>query len=369
MNVLITGGGTGGHIFPGISIAQGYDQKDHELFWIGTPNSMEERLVPQQKWHTNMLFLTVNFQAIRGKGLKTLISAPFKLMKAVLQARSHLKKHQINHVIAMGGFVCLPVGLAAKTLGISLYVHEQNAIAGMSNKILSRFAKHIFTGFPHAFSEQKSANNNTRFQYVGNPVRKELIRSKDEASLDFLTRAQPDVLNILIIGGSLGASVFNERIPLALNKIGDERQFNIRHQAGEKHLKVLQDNYKGLEKHHHISLEPFIQNMYEAYRWADVIICRAGAMTVAEIAQMGVPALFVPFPLAVDDHQTLNAQFLVETKGAQCWSQNDFTTDKIVSWLKNLNRTQLHQRALDTLQAQNHNVVSAIIKKIDELSN
>jgi UDP-N-acetylglucosamine--N-acetylmuramyl-(pentapeptide) pyrophosphoryl-undecaprenol N-acetylglucosamine transferase len=294
---LIMAGGTGGHIFPGLALAQTLRSKGWRVHWLGSVGtvqspSMESRLVPPQ----GFAFEAIDFSGVRGKGLLTLALAPFKLLRACWQSMGVICRVKPDVVIGFGGYVTFPGGVMARLLGKPLVLHEQNSVAGLSNAWLSRIAQRVFCAFPDALPQA---------QWVGNPLREAFTQ---QAAPEQRFAGRSGVLNLLVIGGSLGARALNEVVPRALALLPQDVRPIVTHQGGEKQIQSLRENYAqaGVEA----TLTPFIEDTAHAFAEADFIICRAGASTVTEIASVGAAALFVPFPSAVDDHQTHNAQFL-----------------------------------------------------------
>ncbi|WP_094751701.1 undecaprenyldiphospho-muramoylpentapeptide beta-N-acetylglucosaminyltransferase [Psychromonas sp. CD1] len=312
--LLVMAGGTGGHVFPGLAVAQRMREKGWKVSWLGTKNRMEAQLVPEYGYDIDF----IDVVGVRGNGLKTLLMAPMHILKSFFSARKILKMRSVNLVIGMGGFASGPGGIAAWSLGIPVILHEQNAVAGFTNRILARFSKKILMGFSGTFDSKKAV-------LVGNPVRKELL----QLPIKKISNSK-DTLKILVLGGSLGAKVLNELLPEVVAGFSAE-QLSILHQSGKGHFDALQLAYK--EKGIKADVREFINDMASAYDWADVIICRAGALTVAEVAVVGLPAIFVPLPYAVDDHQTKNAQSLVTKEGAILLAQKDLNKDKLSNYL------------------------------------
>lgn len=308
MKVLIMAGGTGGHVFPGIALAHAFKAKNIEVNWLGNQNNMESKLVPAH----NIPFYSIAINPLRGKGLVQTLKFPLNLLTAIFQARKIIKQIKPDFIISMGGYVAGPGGLAAKLCNTPLIIHEQNSIAGMTNKFLAKFATKIFTGFPNTLPNSI---------FTGNPVRADIeniIKTPNTSSK----------LNLLIIGGSRGAKALNDVVPEAIKLLPDDIRPNIFHQTGEN----------GAANYGHIRAEvsPFINNIAEKYNWADLIICRSGALTLAEITSVGIPAILVPYPHAVDDHQTKNAMYLVEHDAALLLPQSDLTPKKLAELLNYL---------------------------------
>ncbi len=301
MNFAIMAGGTGGHIFPGIAVAKALQKKGHKIFWLGAQGGMEERIVRQHGIRLTLLPI----KPLRGKGLSGMLAMPFRLLKGIFQARKFFKVNQIDAAISMGGYVAAPGGFATALSKTKLIVHEQNSVFGLTNKSLAKRANLVMTGFD--LSEQFNA------QWVGNPVRDSI-----EAIEKHSDRTGP--LNVLVLGGSLGAQSLNSMVPNLLSEWIEAGEIKIKHQCGREKLRATQAAYGDLSLQ--VDIQEFIQNMAAAYQWADVCICRAGALTIAEITTVGIPTVFVPFPQAVDDHQTQNALSLVRKGAALMWQES-----------------------------------------------
>ena len=309
MKVLIMAGGTGGHIFPGIALAQVFQAHNIDVNWLGNKNSMEAKLVPQN----NIPFYSITINALRGKSIIQKLKFPFNLLKAIFQSQKIIKQIKPDLIISMGGYVAGPGGLAAKLSRIPLVIHEQNSIAGMTNKFLAKFATKTFTGFPDTLPHSI---------FVGNPVRAEI------ENIPAKTTNPSAKINLLIIGGSRGAKIFNDIIPEAVKLLPQDIIPNIFHQTGE--------NYSADYKNIPAETSEFINNMAEKYIWADLIICRAGALTLAEITNVGIPAILIPYPHAVDDHQTKNAEYLAKNNAAVLLPQAELNPEKLTELLKDL---------------------------------
>jgi UDP-N-acetylglucosamine--N-acetylmuramyl-(pentapeptide) pyrophosphoryl-undecaprenol N-acetylglucosamine transferase len=313
--LLVMAGGTGGHVFPGLAVAAELAAQNWQIHWLGTAGRMEAQIVPQAGYPISF----IDVVGVRKNGIGTLLLAPFKIIKATIQAHKVIKQFQPHVVIGMGGFASGPGGVAAWLNGLPLILHEQNAVPGLTNKLLSRIARKVFTGFDKTFPEQQSGEN-PKYTWVGNPVRQEFAELPVKTSVDL-------PLNLLVIGGSLGAQVLNENIPLALVDI---KQVNVRHQTGAGHLASVKDTYtQQAIAENTYQITEFIDDIPAAYAWADLVICRAGALTVAEVAAAGVAAIFVPLPYAVDDHQTKNAQSLANVQAARLLPQSELTVHKL----------------------------------------
>ena len=319
---LMMAGGTGGHIFPALAVAQSLQQMGHKVVWLGSTGSMEERLVPQY----GIPLETVAMKGVRGKGLWRKLTLPWMLLRSVQAAVNIIRRHKIDAVIGFGGFVTFPGGMAAKAVGIPIIIHEQNAVAGMANRRLAKWAARVLYAFPKAFEHYPDG-------LVGNPVRADIAQlPKPEER--FAGRSGP--LRIFIIGGSLGAQALNETVPQAMARIPEEARPRITHQSGRGHLAHLQAAYQAAG----VSAEcvEFVDDMAAVYRDADVLICRAGALTIAELTAAGVGALLVPFPHAVDDHQTANARFMVQAEAGLLLPQTQLTAEKLAEIIGGLNR-------------------------------
>lgn len=324
---LIVAGGTGGHIFPGLSVASELKARGWQVEWAGNPQAMEGRLVPSHGIEMN----TLVFSGFRGKGLMQQVFMPLKLLRAFWTSVQILRRTKPAVVLGMGGYVAFPLGMMASFLNIPLVVHEQNSVAGLTNKLLAKLADCKLVAFPYALP-----NSN----WVGNPVR-EMIYSQPEPGARFQGRTGP--LKLLVLGGSLGAQALNEVVPKALALLPANSRPEVVHQAGEKNLPALRDNYEKAG----VSAQQlaFIDDVAAAMAAADLVICRAGAMTVAEVAAIGVAALFVPFPHAVDDHQTHNADFLVKENAAWLRQQRELDATWLANWMQQTNRDACLEKA------------------------
>ncbi len=309
--LLVMAGGTGGHVFPGLAVADLLRRRNWKVIWMGTPDGMEAKLVPTRGYEVAW----VRFAALRGKGLWRKLSLPLHLVSACCQAARQLRRIAPNVVLGMGGYVSFPGGLMAALFGYPLVIHEQNAVAGLANRVLARFASRIACGFPNAL---------VRGEWLGNPVRPEIANCLPPATR-LGDRTPP--LRLLVLGGSQGASVLNDQVPRGLTAVDPDQRPQVIHQAGEKHLSALKANYAAAG----VVAEcvAFIDDMAAAYEWADLVICRAGALTVAELAAAGVASALVPLPHAVDDHQTANARFLTLAGGAMLLPQEQLTPEAI----------------------------------------
>ena len=332
---MIMAGGTGGHVYPGLAVAAVLAKQNVGVSWLGSANSFESKLIPTQALNFN----AVNVAGLRGKGLMQKLTAPWMLARSVLQAVRIFRRIRPRAAISFGGFAAGPGGIAATLLRVPLYVHEQNRIPGVTNRVLAKFARRVLCGFPGSFA------GGGRMDYIGNPVRADII-AVEAPALRFKNRTGP--LRLLCLGGSLGAKALNDLLPQALALLPEVDRPLVRHQAGAKLLDAARASYlqAGLdpgqvspggdtaikvspEGDTAIHVVPFISDMSDAYRWADVVICRAGALTIAELAAAGAAAILVPYPHAVDDHQTANAQFMVDAGAACIVQQRDLDAAKL----------------------------------------
>ena len=311
-HIIIMAGGTGGHVFPAIAIGKVLQQRGFAVSWLGGSHGIETKLVEPAGFELDKL----KIKALRGKGLLAWILLPFKLLLSILQAIQIIRKHKASVVIGMGGYAAGPGAIAAKLLGKKLVLHEQNAIPGLTNKLLAKLADKVFCAFVGAFPA-------TKCQVVGNPIRQEILQVATY-------KTHPGKLRVLVVGGSGGALIFNQVVPEAAAKF----DIDIWQQTGEKTLKIAQDNY--VKYGVSARVEAFIDDMATAYAWADLIICRAGALTVSELIAVGRAAILVPYPYAVDDHQFLNAQVLVRKDAGICLRQAEFSADKLAELLNGL---------------------------------
>ena len=322
--VLIMAGGTGGHVFPALALARLLRNAQHRVVWLGTRQGLEARVVPADGFPVE--WLTVG--GLRGKGATTLLKAPFVLIRSLWQALVVMRRHRPAVVVGLGGFVTGPGGLAAWLSGRPLLIHEQNAVAGFTNRCLAPLAREVLTAFPAAFPVRG------KVRLIGNPVRDDIANLPPPAQR---FTAREGALRLLVVGGSLGAARLNTVVPQALATLArgqDLPQFEVRHQCGEKHLEAAQRSYA--EAGVAAQLSAFIADMAEALAWADIAICRAGALTVAELAAAGLGAVLVPYPHAVDDHQTHNARYLVDAGAAFCVADAALTPDALVKILTGL---------------------------------
>ncbi|MDD2221965.1 MAG: undecaprenyldiphospho-muramoylpentapeptide beta-N-acetylglucosaminyltransferase [Pseudomonas sp.] len=314
-NILIMAAGTGGHVFPALACAEEFTARGYQVHWLGAGRGMENELVPAAGFTLHTLKVT----GLRGKGLRSLLTAPFKLLAALWQAKRLMRELKPVCVLGMGGYVTGPGGLAAKLASIPLVIHEQNAVAGTANRILSRFATRICQAFPNTFKQRKNCIT------TGNPVREALFLATPRQGL----RSRP--VNLLVLGGSLGAEPLNKLVPAAVAKIPEGLRPQITHQAGRDNDQMTAERYQTLGVK--AQVQPFISDMARAYGWADLVICRAGALTVSELAAAGLASFLVPLPHAIDDHQTRNAEFLAQQGAAVLLPQHTTDADRLAAKL------------------------------------
>jgi UDP-N-acetylglucosamine--N-acetylmuramyl-(pentapeptide) pyrophosphoryl-undecaprenol N-acetylglucosamine transferase len=324
--LLVMAGGTGGHIMPGLAVAEYLKAQGWKIAWMGNPDGMEAKLTVGRGYE----MAWVHFSALRGKGLLRKLMLPFNLLRGFRGAWSQIKRIQPDVVLGMGGYISFPGGMMASLQGIPLVLHEQNSVAGLANKVLAGVADRIVTGFPEVLKQG---------HWVGNPVRPE-IAVLPAPTVRYAQHSGP--LRVLVVGGSLGAQALNAAMPKALALIPEDERPVVVHQAGEKHLSMLKSFY--ISAGVNADCVAFINDMAGAYDWADLVICRAGALTVAELAAAGVASLLVPFPHAVDDHQTANARFLSHAGAAILLPQDQLTPARLAE-IRNLSRSQLTQMA------------------------
>jgi UDP-N-acetylglucosamine--N-acetylmuramyl-(pentapeptide) pyrophosphoryl-undecaprenol N-acetylglucosamine transferase len=325
--LMVMAGGTGGHIFPGIAVAEELRAQGWRIVWMGNPEGMEARIVPARGYETAW----VRFGALRGKGLLRKLLLPVSLLSGFWQALREIRRVKPDVVLGMGGYITFPGGMMAVLLGRSLVLHEQNSVAGLANRVLAKVADRVLSGFPAVLEKA---------EWVGNPVRADIAAVLPPAER---LGGRSGALHVLVVGGSLGAAVLNETVPQALLRLAPEVRPQVVHQAGERQIDALRAAYARVQVDG--ELRPFIDDMAAAYANADLVICRAGALTVAELAAAGVASLLVPFPHAVDDHQTGNARFLADRGAAYLLPQSELTPDRLAGILSSLDRGRLLQMA------------------------
>jgi UDP-N-acetylglucosamine--N-acetylmuramyl-(pentapeptide) pyrophosphoryl-undecaprenol N-acetylglucosamine transferase len=347
---LVMAGGTGGHIFPGLAVAEALREAGWRVHWLGAPDSMESQLVPPR----GFAFEAVAFGGVRGKGLTTLAFLPLKLLRAFWQSLQVVRRVKPDVVLGLGGYITFPGGMMASLWSKPLVLHEQNSVAGLANKVLAQLADRVFTAFPGVFKTG---------QWVGNPLRRAFTEQATPAER-FAGRSGP--LRVLVVGGSLGAKALNDIVPQALALMPEASRPQVIHQSGVKQIEALRANYAntGVQA----ELTPFIDDTASAFAQADLVICRAGASTVTELAAVGVAALFVPFPFAVDDHQTTNAQFLVASGGGWLVPQAELTAQNLAERLTALSRDTLQDVAQKAHAQKKTNATREVVMACEELA-
>jgi UDP-N-acetylglucosamine--N-acetylmuramyl-(pentapeptide) pyrophosphoryl-undecaprenol N-acetylglucosamine transferase len=317
--VMVMAGGTGGHVFPGLAVAAELRQRDVPVVWLGAEGGMESRLVPGH----GIEFHGIRVQGVRGKGWRRKLRLPIDLLTAFLQARRTLRQERPRSVLSMGGYAAGPGGLAAAWMRVPLLVHEQNRVPGLTNRVLAKLAQRVYTGFPDAFAG--------RGRFVGNPVRAQIAAI---AGPEQRLAGRDGALRLLVLGGSQGARALNQILPQALALLPIEQRPEIWHQCGARLHDEAGQSYRaaGVEAR----LEAFIDDMAAAYAWADLVVCRSGALTLAEITAAGVASLLVPYPHAVDDHQTANARWLVDPGAAELWPESELDAARLAARLQEL---------------------------------
>lgn len=347
-HVLIMAAGTGGHIFPGLAVAKHLMSQGAKVTWLGTPHGMENKVVPQ----AGIALEQIDIQGVRGKGLSGWLLLPYRLMRAAIMVWRALRNTRPSVCLSMGGYVAGPGGLIAKLMGLPLVIHEQNAIAGLTNRCLAPLANKIYTAFPGTLKNAIC---------VGNPVRAD-IESLPHPQIRWSERTGP--LRILVVGGSQGARIFSERLPTALERLGQSGlapALKITHQAGRV-FEMTKRAYQKvtLPQSVEVNVVEFIDDMASAWADADVALTRAGALTISELSAAGVGALLVPFALAVDDHQSANAQYLSEAGAAWQISESELTVERLGDWLAHLDRGELLQKA-ERARALAHNGAAEVV--------
>lgn len=327
--ILIMAGGTGGHVFPALAVAKYLAQLGWQVQWLGTAERMEAKLVPQHGFDINF----IDIKGVRGNGLIRKLTAPIKILRSIIQARAVIKKFKPDVVLGMGGFASGPGGVAARLSGVPLVLHEQNAIAGMTNKLLSHIANRVLVAFDGTFEQGESL--------VGNPIRAELIKLGEEQK----SIHDDGSLKLLVVGGSLGAQILNKLLPEVTEDLSRQHSITVWHQVGRDNLPAVFSEYKARGQDINTKVVEFIDDMEGAYRWADLIICRSGALTVSELAAVGLASILVPYPHAVDDHQTKNAQILVDAGASILLPQSEMDSVTLSAELARLasNRELLQQ--------------------------
>ena len=347
--LMVMAGGTGGHVFPGLAVAKQLQDQGWDIRWLGTADRMEADLVPKHGIEIDF----IRVKGLRGQGILRLLKAPFQIINAISQARTHLKRWQPDAVLGMGGYVSGPGGIAAWLMGIPVVLHEQNAVAGLTNQWLSKIATRVFQAFKGAFPN---------VPVVGNPVRQDVVALSDP-SVRMAERHGP--IRILVMGGSQGARILNQTLPQVMALLGDD--YEVRHQAGKNNQASVEVAYQeqGVS---HVEVTEFIDDVASAYAWADLLVCRSGALTVSEVSAAGVGAIFVPF-MHKDRQQALNADHLVECGAAKMIEQPELTAQKMADTIQQMDRQQLLDMAVKARQAAQVDADKVVADAIIALSN
>lgn len=339
--LMVMAGGTGGHVYPALAVADALRARGWDVFWLGTRAGLEARVVPA----AGIEMVWVSMGGMRGKSVLKKLLLPLMLLVAFGQSLRVILQRRPDVVLGMGGYTAFPGGMMASLLNRPLVIHEQNSVGGLTNRVLACLADRVLTAFPQAFknaADKPIPCRSVATEWVGNPVRSGIAAMANNERADIATTTRVPhrgPLRLLVVGGSLGASALNALIPKALAQLPSDKRPLVVHQSGRQHLDVLRANYAaaGVEA----DVCDYIEDMAAAYRACDFAVCRAGAMTVAELACAGVPAVLVPFPFAVDDHQTGNAEFLSTAGAAWLIQQKDLSAEKLAALIRGLDRTTL----------------------------
>jgi UDP-N-acetylglucosamine--N-acetylmuramyl-(pentapeptide) pyrophosphoryl-undecaprenol N-acetylglucosamine transferase len=347
---MIMAGGTGGHVFPALAVADALREAGWRVVWLGARSGMEATLVPSRGYE----MAWVRFSGLRGKGLVAKLALPLNLLVAFWQSARAIFAQRPDVVLGMGGYISFPGGMMASLFNRPLAIHEQNSIAGLANRVLAQLADRVLVAFPGALAKG---------EFVGNPVRPEIARLAPPAER-FAARSGP--LRVLVVGGSLGAAALNDAVPRALALLPADARPHVVHQSGAKHVEQLRTNYAaaGVQA----TLVPFIEDMAAAYADADLVVCRAGATTVAELAAAGAASVLVPFPFAVDDHQTTNARYLADRGAAVLVQQRDLSPERLAEMLRGFTREQLREMAERARLAAKPDATAAVARACMELA-
>lgn len=349
--LLVMAGGTGGHIFPALAVANALRDKGWDVVWLGAAGAMETRVVPQH----GIDLVTLQITGVRGKGWLKKLVQPWVQLKAIYRALDLIFRRRPDVAVGFGGFTGFPGGVAMRLCWLPLVIHEQNSVAGLTNKVLAKIANRVLFAFPSAFPGREGC--------IGNPIRPELQQVALPAAR-FAGRTGP--LKVLVVGGSLGAQVFNEEVPKALALLAPDQRPHVIHQAGEKHIDALRANYAAAG----VTAEcvAFIADMANAYAEADLVLCRAGALTVSELASVGAAAILVPFPHAVDDHQTGNARYLSAQDAGILLPQQELNAAKLADWFSRLDRGACQQMAERARALAQPDATAKVVAAIEELA-
>ena len=354
--LLVMAGGTGGHIFPGLALAKNLLKKGWVIHWLGSKNGMEEQIVDQKDITLSLIAVT----GVRGSGLYKKLLAPVKIIHAIYQAHKVINRVHPDVIIGMGGFASGPGGVAARLNKIPFMIHEQNAISGYTNRILARWANVIACAFPKTFKGKFSH----KIQVVGNPVREDICQLRNPQQR--LRRNQKQI-NLLIIGGSRGAQILNEIVPQSLAEM--TTLYSVHHQCGRDNShQVEQDYLKAKQQGHSIRVSDFIKDMAQVFDWADMVICRAGALTISELICVGLGAILVPYPFAVDDHQTKNAHILEQKQGAFLLPQKNLNKDSLIKVLNKIDREKLIQMGCCAFDQNAHLATTHLASLCEDLA-
>lgn len=345
--VVIAAGGTGGHVFPALAVATALRERNVPVVWVGSETGLESRVIPENGFPLRRIVVS----PLRGGGLWRKPLGLLNLLKAIISSVKIVRQEKAGTVLGMGGYVSGPVCLAAKVTGCRLVVHEQNAVPGFTNRILKYLANPVLEALPDTFVAQK------KVVCTGNPVRQDLLKIADP---DLRYSDRDGALRVLVIGGSQGARALNQKVPKALSLV--KESLDVIHQCGSSWYKETLDNYKDVE--HSCDVREFIDDMAEVYRWADVIICRSGAMTVAEIAAVGVASILIPYPAAADDHQTANGSFLVKANAAVMIQERDITPVGLATQLQNISRVKLKSMAVNARQVSKRDATQRVVAEL-----
>jgi UDP-N-acetylglucosamine--N-acetylmuramyl-(pentapeptide) pyrophosphoryl-undecaprenol N-acetylglucosamine transferase len=347
--LMVMAGGTGGHVYPAMAVADVLLAKGWRIVWLCTEGGMENRLIADKAYDKAM----IRMRGVRGKGVLAWLTMPWSVLRAMLQSLAAIRQYRPSVLLGMGGFAAFPGAVAGRLLAKPLVIHEQNSVAGLSNRVLSKLAQRSLQAFPNALKKA---------ELVGNPVRQDICALDTVA--ERFARHQGK-LRVLVVGGSLGAQALNDAIPAALALLPEQQRPEVVHQSGTKHIAALRERYQqcGVTA----DCRDYLEDMAHWYDWADFVICRAGAMTVAELAAVGLGSLLVPFPFAVDDHQTTNAQYLAKAGAAYLLQQKDMQLQALAELLAGLNRERCLAMAQAAAKLGKPNAAVVVAQRCEEL--